>query len=135
MGYNNLRLEKAKLTEELQQIKISKDYLMLDFTRQKELSEENVTAKNLLKVRSELEASKSKIENIENQIQILQQTLSLSSRGNTALIALVSLISECITAVNEKLVVAFLPMLRCFQSSIIQKCPWICWCMKKTFSK
>ena len=45
MGYNNLRLEKAKLTEELQQIKISKDYLMLDFIRQKELSEENVTAK------------------------------------------------------------------------------------------
>ena len=45
MGYNNLRLEKAKLTEELQQIKISKDYLMLDFTRQKELSEKNVTAK------------------------------------------------------------------------------------------
>ena len=45
MGYNNLRLEKAKLTEELQQIKVSKDYLMLDFTRQKELSEENVTAK------------------------------------------------------------------------------------------
>ena len=51
MGYNNLRLEKAKLTEELQQIKTSKDYLMLDFTRQKELSEKNVTAKNLLKVR------------------------------------------------------------------------------------
>ena len=51
MGYNNLRLEKAKLTEELQQIKISKDDLMLDFTRQKELSEKNVTAKNLLKVR------------------------------------------------------------------------------------
>ena len=103
MGYNNLRLEKAKLTEELQQIKISKDYLMLDFTRQKELSEENVTAKNLLKVRSELEASKSKIENIENQIQIIQQTISLSGRGNTALIAIVSHISGYITAVNVKI--------------------------------
>ena len=45
MGHNNLRLEKVKLTEELQQIKVSKDYLMLDFIRQKELSEENVTAK------------------------------------------------------------------------------------------
>ena len=45
MGYNNLRLEKAKLTEELQQIKVSKDYLMLDFIRQKELSERECNGK------------------------------------------------------------------------------------------
>ena len=104
MEYNNLRLEKAKLTEELQQIKVSKDYLMLDFIRQKELSEENVTAKKTFqKVSSDLEASKSKIENIENQIQILQQTLSLSSRGNNALIAILAPISGFITAINIKI--------------------------------
>ena len=45
MGHNNLRLEKVKLTEELQQIKVSKDYLMLDFIRQKELSERECNSK------------------------------------------------------------------------------------------
>ena len=104
MEYNNLRLEKAKLTEELQQVKVSKDYLMLDFIRQKELSEENVTAKKTFqKVSSDLEASKSKIENIENQVQILVQTLLLSGRGNSALIAILSPISGYITAVNVKI--------------------------------
>lgn len=104
MEYNNLRLEKAKLTEELQQVKVSKDYLMLDFIRQKELSEENVTAKKTFqKVSSDLEASKSKIENIENQVQILGQTLLLSGRGNSALIAILSPISGYITTVNVKI--------------------------------
>lgn len=104
MEYNNFRLEKAKLTEELQQTKVAKDYLILDFIRQKELSEENVTAKKAFqKVSSDLEANKSKIENIENQIQILQQTLSLSSKGNTALIAILAPISGFITAVNVKI--------------------------------
>ena len=77
---------------------------MLDFIRQKELSEENVTAKKTFqKVSSDLEASKSKIENIENQVQILGQTLLLSGRGNSALIAILSPISGYITAVNVKI--------------------------------
>ena len=135
MGYNNLRLEKAKLTEELQQIKISKDYLMLDFTRQKELSEENVTAKNLLKVRSELEASKSKIENIKNQIQILQQTISLSGRGNTALIAIVSLISGYIMAVNVKIGSSVSPNASLFSIVDNSEMPVDLLVYEKTFSK
>ena len=45
MEFNNLRLEKAKLTEELQQAKVNKEFLDLDFARQKELSDENVSAK------------------------------------------------------------------------------------------
>ena len=102
--FNNLRYEKAKLTEELQQTKLSKDYLMLDFARQKELSEENVTAKKTFqKVSSDLEASKNKIENIENQIKILDQTLSLGGKANTAQIAIPAPISGYITAVNVKI--------------------------------
>ena len=135
MGYNNLRLEKAKLTEELQQIKVSKDYLMLDFIRQKELSEENVTAKNLLKVRSELEASKSKIENIKNQIQILQQTISLSGRGNTALIAIVSLISGYIMAVNVKIGSSVSPNASLFSIVDNSEMPVDLLVYEKTFSK
>ena len=49
MEFNNIRLEKAKLTEELQQAKVSKEFLELEFARQKELSDENVTAKKLFK--------------------------------------------------------------------------------------
>jgi len=48
MEFNNIRLAKAKLTEELQQAKVSKDFLELEFARQKELSDENVTAKKNL---------------------------------------------------------------------------------------
>ena len=102
--YNNMRFEKAKLTEELQQTKVAKDYLTLDFIRQKELSEENVTAKKAFqKVSSDLEASKSKIDNIERQIHILEQTLSLGGKTNNALIAISAPISGYITAVNVKI--------------------------------
>jgi membrane fusion protein, heavy metal efflux system len=104
MEYNNLRLEKAKLTEELQQTKVSRDYLMLEFNRQKELSEENVTAKKAFqKVSADLESGKSKIVNIENQIQILEQTIALSGKGNTTNIAIVAPISGYITAVDVKI--------------------------------
>jgi cobalt-zinc-cadmium efflux system membrane fusion protein len=49
--FNNLRLQKAKLMDELQQAKASMGYLSLDFLRQKELSDENVTAKKPFKKR------------------------------------------------------------------------------------
>jgi membrane fusion protein, heavy metal efflux system len=102
--YNNLRLEKAKLTDELQQAKINKDYLAIDFTRQKELSDENVSAKKTFqKVNADLESVKGKIDNLERQIQILEQTISLSGKGNNASIAIVAPISGYITAVNVKI--------------------------------
>lgn len=102
--YNNLRLQKAKLTEEIQQAKVTKEYLSIDFNRQKELSDENITAKKIFqKISADFDAIKSKIENLEHQIQILEQTISLSGRENSTTIAIVAPISGYITAVNVKI--------------------------------
>lgn len=102
--YNNLRLQKAKLTEEIQQAKVTKEYLSIDFNRQKELSDENITAKKAFqKISADFEAIKNKIENLEHQIQILEQTVLLSGKGNSNTIAIVAPISGFITAVNVKI--------------------------------
>lgn len=102
--FNNIRLEKEKLREELQQAKVSKEYLDLEFARQKELSEENVTAKkNFQKVSSDLGGVKTKIETLSNQIRIMEETLQLSGKENAAFIAIPAPISGFVTSVNVKI--------------------------------
>ncbi len=104
LEFNNIRLEKAKLTEELQQAKVSKDFLELEFARQKELSDENVTAKKTFqKINSELETIKNKIKNTENQINILDQNLSLGGNENTTILSITAPISGYITEVKIKI--------------------------------
>lgn len=104
LEFNNIRLEKAKLTEELQQAKVSKDFLELEFARQKELSDENVTAKKTFqKISSELETIKNKIKNTENQIIILDQNLSLGGNENTSILSITAPISGYITEVKIKI--------------------------------
>lgn len=104
LEFNNIRLEKAKLTEELQQAKVSKDFLELEFARQKELSDENVTAKKTFqKINSELETIKNKIKNTENQIIILDQNLSLGGNENTSILSITAPISGYITEVKIKI--------------------------------
>ncbi|MBB3841925.1 cobalt-zinc-cadmium efflux system membrane fusion protein [Runella defluvii] len=104
MEFNNLRLEKAKLTEELQQAKVNKEFLDLDFARQKELSDENVTAKKTFqKVSSELDLVNNKIKITQQQIEILEQNLLLSGNGNSTTIVITAPISGYITAVNVKI--------------------------------
>jgi membrane fusion protein, heavy metal efflux system len=104
LEFNNIRLEKAKLTEELQQAKVNKDFLELEFARQKELSEENVTAKKTFqKINTELESIKSKIKNTESQINILDQNLSLGGNDNTSILRITAPISGYITDVKVKI--------------------------------
>ena len=104
MEFNNIRLEKAKLTEELQQAKVSKEFLELEFARQKELSDENVTAKKTFqKINTELESIKNKIKNTENQIIILDQNLSLGGNDNASILSIVAPISGYITEVKVKI--------------------------------
>ena len=104
LEFNNIRLEKAKLTEELQQAKVSKDFLELEFARQKELSDENVTAKKTFqKVNAELETVKNKIKNTENQITILDQNLSLGGNENSSMLSITAPISGYITEVKVKI--------------------------------
>nr|WP_299415433.1 efflux RND transporter periplasmic adaptor subunit [uncultured Emticicia sp.] len=104
MEFNNIRLEKAKLTEELQQAKVNKDFLELEFARQKELSDENITAKKTFqKTNTELESIKNKIKNIENQLIILDQNLSLGGNDNASVLTISAPISGYITEVKVKI--------------------------------
>ena len=104
LEYNNLRLQKAKIAEELQAATTNKGYLELEFARQKELNEENAGAKkNLQKVTADLELERGKITTLQQQIAILDQNLALGGNGEGATLAIKAPISGYITAVNVKI--------------------------------
>lgn len=104
LAFNNLRLEKEKLQAELQTAKVNKDYLELEYARQKELTDENVNAKKVFqKVSSDLELEKKKIETFQKQIFIMKQTLQMGGSSETPILAVPAPISGYITAVNVKI--------------------------------
>ena len=87
LEYNKIRLEKSKLKESLQSAQANKQYLDVEYNRQKELSEENINAKKTFqKVASELELETKKIVNLLEQIEITDQMLILggTSKGSNA---------------------------------------------------
>lgn len=104
LEYNNLRLEKAKLEEELDASATNKKYLELEFARQKELSDENVNAKKAFqKVSSELEFENKKTNNLRNQIAILDQSISVGGAAQSPILSITAPISGYITEINCKI--------------------------------
>lgn len=104
LDFNNLRLQKAQLLDELQQAKVNREYLELDFARQKVLNDENVTARKAFqKISSELELIKSKIKITESKLQIIQQNLAMGGSENNAVQSILSPIAGYITDVNIKI--------------------------------
>lgn len=104
LAFNNLRLEKEKLQAELQTSKVNKEYLELDYARQKELTDENVNAKKVFqKVSSDLELEKKKIETFQKQISIMGQTLQMGGSSETPILSILAPISGYITSVNIKI--------------------------------
>ena len=102
--FNNLRLEKEKLQAELQTAKVNKDYLELEYDRQKELTDENVNAKKVFqKVSSDLDLEKKKIETFQRQIFIMGQTLQMGGSSKTPILSIPAPISGYITTVNIKI--------------------------------
>ncbi len=102
--FNNLRLEKAKLSQELQQTNGQIGYLELEFARQKELSEENIASKKAFqKISSDLDLAKNKIGNIQSQIKIIQQNIGLGGNEANNNLGILAPISGFITAVNIKI--------------------------------
>ena len=104
LEFNNVRLQKAKLTEELQQAMVNKDFLALEFSRQKELSDEDVgTKKTFQKTNADLELVRSKIQHTENQIKILAQNLAMGGGGNANNLPILAPISGYVSAVNVRI--------------------------------
>ena len=101
MAYNNLRLERAKLNEQLSAAQTNLEYLKLEFARQKELSDENVNAKKVFqKVSADLNAEEGKIKALQSQITILSQNIQIGGNSNSPLISITAPISGHITEVN-----------------------------------
>lgn len=101
LAYNNLRLEKEKLSQELMVAQASLDYLKLDFARQKELSEENVNARKVFqKVSTDLQMEEGKVRTLQNQIAILQQNIAMAGNSTSSTIAITAPISGNITDIN-----------------------------------
>ncbi len=100
MAYNNLRLEKSKLNEQLQTSKAHLEYLKQDYARQKELSDENVNAKKVFqKVSSELKFEEAKISGLQSQIAILSQNIQIGGTSSSTFINIIAPISGNISEV------------------------------------
>lgn len=104
LAYNDMRLEKAKLTEQLEASQTNKSYLDLEFARQKELSDENVNAKKTFqKVASDLEFERRKIVNLQNQVAILEQNLQVGGSAQSPILSITAPISGYISEVYIKI--------------------------------
>lgn len=101
MAYNNLRLEREKLTEQVRQSEGNLTYLRLEYARQKELSDENVNAKKVFqKVASDVNLEEIKIASLQSQISILSQNIDIGGNSNSPIINITAPISGHITEVN-----------------------------------
>lgn len=101
LTYNNLRLEREKLNEQLQTSQANLDYLKQEFTRQKELSDENVNAKKVFqKVSADLQAEEGKVKALQAQINILGQNIQIGGNASSPIINITAPISGHITEVN-----------------------------------
>lgn len=101
MAYNNLRLEREKLNQELTASQSSLDFLRLEFARQKELSDENVNAKKVFqKVSSDLQMEEAKVKTLQSQIAILGQNIEIGGNSTSPIINITAPISGNITDVN-----------------------------------
>lgn len=101
IAYNNLRLEREKLNEQLHQSEVNLDYLKLEYARQKELSDENVNAKKVFqKVRSDMNMEESRIKGLQSQIRILSQNIDIGGNSDSPIINITAPISGHITDVN-----------------------------------
>ena len=101
LSYNNLRLEREKLTEQLTSAQAHLEYLKLDFARQKELSEENVSAKKIFeKVSADLKLEETKIKSLQAQIDILSQNIAIGGNASSPIIPILAPISGYISKVD-----------------------------------
>jgi cobalt-zinc-cadmium efflux system membrane fusion protein len=101
MAYNNLRLEREKLNEQVQQSEGNLTYLRLEYARQKELSDENVNAKKVFqKVSSDVNMEEIRIRALQNQINILSQNISIGGNSDSPIINITAPIAGHITEVN-----------------------------------
>ncbi len=104
LEYNNLRLEKAKLVEQLDAAQTNKSFLDVEYARQKELSDENVNAKKVFqKVAADLEFEHKKISNLQNQIAILEQSLQVGGSAQSPILSITAPISGYISEVFVKI--------------------------------
>lgn len=101
LTYNNLRLEREKLNEQLQTSQANLEYLKQEFARQKELSDENVNAKKVFqKVSADLQGEEGKSKALQAQINILSQNIQIGGNSSSPIINITAPISGHITEVN-----------------------------------
>ena len=101
MEYNNMRLERARLSESLKTSEANLEFLRQEYARQKELSEENVTSQKVFqKVSADLKAEESRISGLKNQISILGQNIQIGGNSASPVINIVAPISGNVTEID-----------------------------------
>ncbi|MFT5168190.1 MAG: cobalt-zinc-cadmium efflux system membrane fusion protein [Saprospiraceae bacterium] len=101
LEYNKMLMDKAKLSEELSIAAANLVYLQQEFDRQETLAKEMVTANKIFqKVSADLRMEKAKINAVQEQIKLLEQTIGLVNNSGTSIISIPAPISGYITHVN-----------------------------------
>ena len=101
LEYNNLRLEREKMIEQLTGAEAHLTYLKLEYNRQKELSEENVSAKKVFeKISADLALEETKIKSLKAQIAILTQNIEIGGNAASAIVPVVAAISGYISKIE-----------------------------------
>jgi membrane fusion protein, heavy metal efflux system len=101
LAFNNLRLEREKLSEQLMAAQTQRDFLQLEYARQKVLTEENVNAKKVFeKISADLKTEELKISALSAQIGILSQNIEIGGNASSPIINITAPISGNITDIH-----------------------------------
>jgi len=101
MAYNNMRLEREKMIEQLHISESNLEYLKLEYDRQKELSDENVTARKVFeKVSADLKSEQAKVNALKKQLNIMDQNIRMNGNSDSPTLNIVSPISGHISDID-----------------------------------
>ncbi|MDF1694880.1 MAG: efflux RND transporter periplasmic adaptor subunit [Saprospiraceae bacterium] len=104
LEYNKMLLEEAQLEERYATLKEQILFFEKEYERQRILSENNINAKKIVeKTGSDLKTSSVKINSLQNQLNILRQTIKIVGYSNGSTISIVAPISGYVTHVDAKI--------------------------------
>jgi cobalt-zinc-cadmium efflux system membrane fusion protein len=104
IDYNQMRMQKSRLEEIQLKLPHNIAYLQAEYERQVALNADSINATRLLQMtEAELKGEQATLTAVNNQINILTQSLSAISKTSSPLINITAPISGYITAVNVKI--------------------------------
>lgn len=101
LDYNRMLLERSQLQKEIDVTQTQINYLKIEYKRQEELANESINAKKVFdKVNADLRTEEARLNALNQQMIIQEETLSLISDTTSPLLRIKSPISGYVTEIN-----------------------------------